>query len=114
MTDYLVLGGETAGCVLASRLEEYCPSASMTLVEAGPDEHDDPLISVPMGTLQLHHSAYEYKYKTVPQKHYDNRQLFHTGGKLLSGSSAVCVLVAPRRFKSRLMLLQKLLGLDKR
>ena len=89
MTDYLILGGGLAGCVLASRLKEYKPSANVTLVEAGPDEHDNPMITEPMGILQLHNSVHQYNYKTVPQEHYNNRQIFHAGGKVLSGSSAV-------------------------
>ena len=74
MPDYLIVGGSLAGCVIASRLKEYDPSASVTLLEAGPNEHDNPLMMDPMGTFQLHESKYEYNYKTVLQKHYDNRQ----------------------------------------
>ena len=89
MTDYLVLGGGLAGCTIATRLKEYDPSASVTLVEAGSDEHANPLITEPMGTFQLHMSKYEYNYRTVPQKGYDGREVYNTGGKVLSGSSSV-------------------------
>ena len=89
MTDYLIVGGGTAGCVLATRLKEYDSSLSVTLIETGPNEHEHPLITEPMGTMQLHNSPFEYNMKTVPQKHYDGREVFHAGGKLLSGSSAV-------------------------
>ena len=34
-TDYLILGGGLAGCVLASRLKQYLPNASVTVLEAG-------------------------------------------------------------------------------
>lgn len=71
MTDYLIDRGGLAGCTVASRIKEYDPSASVTLVEAGPDEHDNPLLIEPMGTFQLHMSPLEYNYHTVPQKHYD-------------------------------------------
>ena len=89
MADFLVLGGGLAGCVLASRLKEYNPSMNVTLVEAGADEHDNSLVTEPMGVMQLHTSSMEYKYKTVPQRHFDGRKVFHAGGKLLSGSSGV-------------------------
>ena len=89
MTDYLVLGCGLAGCVVATRLKEYEPTAAVKLVEAGPDEHTNPLITDPMGTFQLHMSNFEYNYSTVPQKHYDGRQVYNAGGKLLSGSSSV-------------------------
>ena len=52
MADYLIIGGGLAGCVLASRLKEYDPSLEITIVEAGPNEHDHPLITEPMGTMQ--------------------------------------------------------------
>ena len=51
MTDYLILGGGLAGCTNATRLKEYNLSASVTLVEAGPDEHANPLMIEPMGTV---------------------------------------------------------------
>ena len=89
MVDYLILGGGLAGCTVASRIKEYDPSASVTLVEAGPEEHANPLITEPMGTFQLHMSPFEYNYHTVPQKYYDGREVYNSGGKLLSGSSSV-------------------------
>ena len=89
MADYVILGGGLAGCVVATRLKEYEPAASVVLVEAGPDEHSNALITEPMGTFQLHLSQYEYNYQTVPQTHYDGRKVFNAGGKLLSGSSSV-------------------------
>ena len=66
VADYLILGGGLAGCVVASRIHEYDPSAAVTLVEAGPDENANPLITDPMGTFQLHMSSHEYNYRTVP------------------------------------------------
>lgn len=89
MTDYLILGGGLSGCVVASRLKQYLPQASVTVVEWGPNEHDNPLITEPMGTFKLHMSPLQHNYKTVPQRHLDDRQIFNAGGKQLSGSSAV-------------------------
>ncbi|KAL8726093.1 MAG: hypothetical protein Q9166_006930 [cf. Caloplaca sp. 2 TL-2023] len=89
MTDYLILGGGLAGCVLATRLKEQDPSVSVTLVEGGPDEHLNPLMIEPMGTFQLHMSTFEYNYRTLPQANYDGRQVYNSGGKVLSGSSSV-------------------------
>ena len=97
MTDFLIIGGGLAGCVLASRIKEYRPALSITIVETGPNEHDHPLITEPMGTMQLNGSDFQYNYKTIPQKHYHGRQVFQAGGKLLSGSSAVWVALCGRR-----------------
>jgi len=89
MADYLILGGGLAGCVLATRLKENDPSSNVTLLEAGPNEHENPVVLDPMGTFQMHNSRYEYNYTTVPQKGYDGRQVYNAGGKQLSGSTAV-------------------------
>ena len=89
MADYLILGGGLAGCVLASRLKEFDASLSITAVQTGSNGHDNPLITEPIGTMQLHNSLFEYNLRTVHQKHYDGREVFQAGGKLLSGSSAV-------------------------
>lgn len=94
MTDYLILGGGIAGCVLATRLKEYQPSLSVTLIEAGPNEHENPLITEPMGTFQLHMSTMQYNYKTVPQKNFNNRRVYNAGGKQLSGSRYVFLQVS--------------------
>lgn len=89
MTDYLVVGGGLAGCVVATRLKQYNPAATVTLVEAGPDAHDREWMTETMGTFNLHMSEFEYNYLTVPQKHYDGRRVFNAGGKQLPGSSSV-------------------------
>lgn len=89
MPDFVIIGGGTAGCALATRLKQQNSAASVTLIEAGPDEHAHEWLIEPMGTFNLHLSTFEYNYKTVPQKHYDGRQVYNAGGKVLSGSSAV-------------------------
>ena len=49
--DYLVVGGGSAGCVVAARLSED-PSARVTLLEAGPEDRD-VWIHVPAGYARL-------------------------------------------------------------
>ena len=46
--DYIIVGGGTAGCVVASRLHQGDPSKSILLIERGPDERKHPLITNPV------------------------------------------------------------------
>ena len=39
------------------------------MLEAGPEETDDPLMSVPQKMLELYTSQYTARDKTTPQKH---------------------------------------------
>jgi choline dehydrogenase-like flavoprotein len=87
--DYIIIGGGTAGCVLASRPHQLAPHLTVLLLEAGPDQHSNSLIALPLNGPKLHHTPLEWNYKTTPQAHLNNRQLYNCAGKVLSGSSAV-------------------------
>ncbi|XP_033607228.1 glucose dehydrogenase [FAD, quinone] [Cryptotermes secundus] len=64
--DYIIVGGGTAGCVLAARLSAN-PRHNVLLVEAG--EHFSWLSSVPLATPMLQGSAQDWAYRTKPQVH---------------------------------------------
>ena len=64
--DYIIVGGGSAGCVLANRLTEN-PDVSVCLLETGPSDKN-PLIHVPAMFAFLQESEYAYQYDTVPQK----------------------------------------------
>lgn len=87
--DYVIAGGDLAGCVLATRLKEKLPSLSIALVEAGSDELKNPQIINPLAAPTLHGTPLEYNYKSIPQTALSCRQIDMYGGKLLSGSSGV-------------------------
>ena len=87
--DYIIVGGGNAGCVLAARLQQGDPSLSILLIEAGPDQHNHPLVTAAAGAAQLHHTDLEWNYQTAPQAKLNNRKIYNCAGRILSGSSAV-------------------------
>ncbi len=85
--DYVVVGGGSAGCVLASRLSED-KSMSVCLLEAGPSDWH-PAIHVPMGLLWMMRSpGMNWNLSTRPEAALAGRQLFWPRGKTLGGSSS--------------------------
>jgi choline dehydrogenase len=86
--DYVIVGGGSAGCVLAARLSEQA-DVRVTLLEAGGTDHS-PLIRAPGGLLAIMMSgAHAWRYTTVPQRHLDDRVLYTPRGKVLGGGSSI-------------------------
>lgn len=84
--DYLVVGGGTVGCVIASRLSHA--GHRVAIFETGPVNYSKEIMSS-SGAPLLHGTPAEYNYKSTPQAAFDNREVPNYGGKLLSGSSGV-------------------------
>ena len=88
--DYVIVGGGSAGCVMASRLSET-PDVSVCLIEAGGDGRDilirAPALVAAMisGRPKLNNWAFQ----TVPQPGLGGRKGFQPRGKALGGSSAI-------------------------
>jgi choline dehydrogenase-like flavoprotein len=91
--DYIVAGGGSAGCVLAARLSES--GADVLLLEAGyADSH--PLIHVPAGFTKLSGPRVNWGFRTVPQKHLNNRDMWYPQGKTLGGGSSINAMIYTR------------------
>ncbi len=87
-TDYLVIGGGSAGCVVAARLSEK--NARVTLLEAGPrDWH--PWIHIPAGMIKLlqNQKLVNWGYLAEPEPGSNNRAIKWPRGKTLGGSSSI-------------------------
>ena len=97
--DYLILGGGSAGCVLAGRLSED-PAVQVALIEAGPPDRG-ALIHCPAGIVLLARTgAANWKRATVPQPGLNGRSGYQPAGRVLGGSSAINTMVYARGHRS--------------
>lgn len=88
--DYVIIGGGSAGCVLAARLSEDA-DVSVCLLEAG-GAGDGFLIRAPMmgaAMISGRPKINNWAFQTVPQKHLNGRRGYQPRGKALGGSSAI-------------------------
>ena len=87
MTDYIVVGAGSAGCVLANRLTED-PGTSVLLLEAGGADRS-PNIKIPAAFAKQFHTKLDWDFATEPEPHVDGRSLYIPRGKSLGGSSSM-------------------------
>lgn len=65
--DYLIVGGGTAGCVVASRLAQYLPNKRILLIEADPSDFMDDRVLKLKDWLSLLGGDLDYDYPTTEQ-----------------------------------------------
>jgi choline dehydrogenase len=93
--DYIVIGGGTAGCVLANRLTASGTERLLLLEAGGADR--SPWIRVPIGYGRTFNDPrFNWMYQAEPDPTLDNRSQFWPRGKVLGGSSSINAMVYVR------------------
>ena len=93
--DYVVVGGGTAGCVLANRLSAD-PACRVLLLEAGgPDNYF--WIWIPVGYLfTINNPRTDWCFKTEPEPGLNGRALNYARGRVLGGCSSINAMIYMR------------------
>ncbi len=88
--DVVIVGGGSAGCVLANRLSAD-PSTSVLVLEAGrPDSLWDVYVHMPAAlSFPIGSKRYDWRYASEPEQFMHGRRITHARGKLLGGSSSI-------------------------
>ncbi|MGM0376565.1 MAG: choline dehydrogenase, partial [Bacteroidota bacterium] len=88
--DYIIVGGGSAGAVLANRLTEN-PENKVLVLEAGrPDYRLDFRIHMPAAlSFLLNGTFYNWAYSSDPEPYMKNRRIAQPRGKVLGGSSSI-------------------------
>ena len=88
--DAVIVGGGSAGCVLAHRLSANA-DCQVLVLEAGRRDHwwDVPIHMPAALTMPIGNARYDWCYQSEPEPFMDHRRIYHGRGKVLGGSSSI-------------------------
>ncbi|MER3412248.1 MAG: choline dehydrogenase, partial [Thermoleophilia bacterium] len=88
--DFVIVGGGSAGSVLANRLSAD-PGTRVLVLEAGrPDYLFDLYIHMPAAlSFPIGNRFYDWQYESEPEPYMHGRRIYHARGKVLGGSSSI-------------------------
>jgi choline dehydrogenase len=87
MYDYVIVGGGSAGCVLANRLSED-NTVKVLLLEAG-GEDKDPYIHMPVGFAKMTTGPHIWGFDSTPQRHANDRVITLPQARVIGGGSSI-------------------------
>ena len=85
--DYIIVGGGSAGCVLAARLSQRA-DVSVLLLEAGPPD-TDRYIHMPVGFFKMTSGPLIWGYETAPGAQIEGRRMVYPQARVLGGGSSI-------------------------
>lgn len=86
--DIVIVGGGSAGCVVAETLSR-CGRFNVCLIEAGPPDRD-PRIKIPFGLIGLmKHRTFDWRFESRAHAHLSNRVVPVPRGRTLGGSGSI-------------------------
>lgn len=95
---HLVVGGGTAGLVVATRLAEH-EDTVVGILEAGLPAYDEPGINIPGRFCETLGTKHDWQFATVPQPGFNGRAIPWPRGKVLGGSGALNIMTWNRACK---------------
>ncbi|XP_006456004.1 hypothetical protein AGABI2DRAFT_121909 [Agaricus bisporus var. bisporus H97] len=86
--DFVIVGGGTAGSVIANRLSEN-PEFQVMVIEDGSLVGDDLNIKVPFNVFSLSNTRFDWNFTSTPQDGLNGRTVPYARGHVLGGSSCI-------------------------
>ncbi len=88
--DFVIVGGGSAGSVLANRLSADRSNRVLVLEAGRPDYAWDLFIHMPAAlSFPIGSRFYDWRYRSEPEPHLHGRRVYHARGKVLGGSSSI-------------------------